>query len=203
MATQVACSVVSQKPFTCPQKGGAADRGIKARTSCCEPSRPRRRRAHSAQLEWTLAALASLGFGADQPPKTRIEVVYFRREQDAHSFSTDWRRGAFYWNGRHDLERTPLACVYGDFVNATRRTFQHELTHFLGAHVLRPCVDLARRRSRQVPRDTRSRRRQDGGGARADELPVLARSLEVRVQPVHSDGTRTFRWAKPSRWRIS
>jgi hypothetical protein len=132
LATLAGCSALQNKPFTCPQKGGAAWTEVKSAHFVLRSDLDRddAERA-SAELEWTLAALATLGFGAQEAPPARIEVAYFRREQDARMVLDRLMAGAFYWSGRHDLERTPLAVVYGDFVNATRRTFQHELTHFL------------------------------------------------------------------------
>jgi tetratricopeptide (TPR) repeat protein len=132
LTTQVACSLFQQRPFTCPQKGGAPwieitsphfvlrtdlDRDVAARTS--------------AQLERTLGALSSRGFGLEKPPTIRIEVAYFRRQQEARMVLDQLGAGQIAWEGLHDLERMPFVCLYGDFTAKTRRTFQHELAHFL------------------------------------------------------------------------
>ncbi len=83
----------------------------------------------SAKLEEIFAALADLGFPSAQQPKLRIEVVYLRLHEDYVVLAPKLTGGVFFPEGLHDFERTPIAILGGDFVQATRETLQHELTH--------------------------------------------------------------------------
>jgi hypothetical protein len=83
----------------------------------------------SAKLEEIFAALAEFGFPSTETPKLRIDVVYFRSHDEYVVFAPQLSGGSFFPNGLHDFEQLPIALLGGDFVQATRETLQHELTH--------------------------------------------------------------------------
>ena len=93
----------------------------------------------STKLEEIFAALADLGFASSQRPSVRIDVVYFRSREDYVALASKLTSGSFFPDGRHDFEERPFALLGGDFVQATRQTLQHELTH-LFVHYYYPQV---------------------------------------------------------------
>src|SRR5262249_10885640 len=85
----------------------------------------------SAKLEESFAALSDLGFASADKPKLRIDVVYFRHEEDFREIGPKMAIGVALRTGRHDFERTPTVILSGDFVEKTKRVLQHELSHLL------------------------------------------------------------------------
>jgi tetratricopeptide (TPR) repeat protein len=84
-----------------------------------------------AKLEEMFAELSELGFASDEPPKGSIDVVYFRRGPDYNAIFPGATAGVAFPRGKNDYERRPLIALGGDFVDETRRTLLHELTHQL------------------------------------------------------------------------
>lgn len=117
-------------PLEAPEKGGSPWTEVTSAHFVLKTDLDARTAADvSAKLEQIFAALAEFGFHSDQPPTFRIDVVYLRGKDEYVMFAPKLSGGAFFPSGLHDFERGPIAILGGDFVQATRETMQHELTH--------------------------------------------------------------------------
>ncbi len=125
------CSVIGARPaFTCPAKGGARWTEVTSEhfVVSSDLDRDDAQKA-AASLETMFHSLSDLGFASESKPETRIDIVYFRRDDEYHEVAPPMSAGVFIHGGRHDFERTPLAMLYGDLVRERRATLQHELAH--------------------------------------------------------------------------
>jgi tetratricopeptide (TPR) repeat protein len=134
------CAAVVHQPLLAPEKGGPAWTEVTSEHFVLETDLdPDAARKASAKLEEMFAALSDVGFASAQRPKLRIDFVYFRSHDDYAELAPKLSDAVFLPEGRHDFEARPFALIGGDFVQQTRESLQHELTH-LFVHYYYPQV---------------------------------------------------------------
>ena len=125
------CATLSGKTLVPPERGGSAWIEVASVHFVLKTDLdPAAARDASATLEEMFAALSGWGFPSQDKPKFRIDVVWFRSLPDFKALTSQMQTGRFYRAGLHDFEAQPIALVGGDFVQSTRETLQHELTHW-------------------------------------------------------------------------
>ncbi|WP_394827440.1 tetratricopeptide repeat protein [Pendulispora albinea] len=121
---------LARRPFTCPEKGGAAWSEVKSTHFTLRTDlEPEVARHVSAELETRFSALADLGFEPPLDVRTRLDIVYFRHREEYEKVAPKATAGVFGREGG-DFERGHIAILQGDFTQRAKELVQHELTHF-------------------------------------------------------------------------
>ena len=82
-----------------------------------------------AEFEGIHSAIEDVAFPSDVEARTPIRVVLFAREKDYRPLAPKDTAGYFMPQLPNDLDGVPTMVMWGGLVEATRTTFQHELTH--------------------------------------------------------------------------
>jgi hypothetical protein len=161
-----------QKPLLSPDHGGAAWTELTSAHFVLKTDLgPEDAKRASSKLEDTYAALSDLGFESADKPKTRIDVVYFRRRESYLAFEPPSTSAKFFAAGLNDFERRPMALLGGAFDDSVRTNVQHELTH-LFVHYYYPQAPLWLNEGLARYYETLS---VDGGSAMVGRAPTGAR----------------------------
>jgi hypothetical protein len=126
-----ACATLIGQPLVPPERGGSAWIEVTSVHFVLKTDLDvGAARDASATLEEMFAALSDWGFPSEDKPKFRIDVVWFRSIRDFQALTSQMAAGRFYPAGLHDFEARPITLLGGAFVQSTRESLQHELTHW-------------------------------------------------------------------------
>ncbi len=116
--------------LTCPARGGSAWSELRSPHFLLHTDLPTGEAgAALGEFEQTYRAFEALLFPSTAPPRDRIEVVLFSREEDFRELAPAGASGYFLPHQNDDVETSPTIAMFGRLQPGTRRRFQHELTH--------------------------------------------------------------------------
>jgi tetratricopeptide (TPR) repeat protein len=130
-----ACGAALSPPFTPPEAGGARWVEVTSAHFDLRSDLPMSE-AHDTveELEKMYSTLLDVGFPYAAKPAQQTRVIHFRREEEYKAVAPFGSSGFFThagWPGAASI--VPIAVLYGDLTQKTRRVLQHELTHrFVG-----------------------------------------------------------------------
>ena len=117
-------------PLTPPERGGSAWRELTSKHFVLETDLDAAEAASTlAELEGIQRSIEDVAFPSESESSLPIRIVLFAREKDYRSFGAKDTRGYFSHQLPNDLDGVPTMVLWGGLVEATRITFQHELTH--------------------------------------------------------------------------
>jgi tetratricopeptide (TPR) repeat protein len=123
------CAAI-KPPLTSPAEGGFAWTEITSRHFVLRTDLdPGEARQAILEFESIYNAFTDVAFPTDESRTARIDAVVFRREKDYRVLAPKGSDAFFNPSLANDVEPVPTAVMFGQLLEGTRVTFQHELTH--------------------------------------------------------------------------